>query len=169
MREHMPAKRYIRVRIWALILAGAAALPTLSPAQYVEPLSAFPQSLLTIRTAAGKAINFKIWTADTPRREEQGLMFVHSLDDHAGMLFVFPENKRVMMWMKNTYISLDLLFMNAQGKIDYIAAKATPLSLDIIGPPGPEFAVLELNGGATERFGIKIGDLVKHSSLNSPK
>lgn len=130
-----------------------------------EPLSAFPQSLLAIRTTDGKVVNFKVWTADTPRREQQGLMFIRELDPHAGMLFVFPENRRVTMWMKNTYIPLDLLFMNAQGKIEYIAANATPLSLDIIGPPGPEFAVLELNGGAAERFGIAVGDLVLHSSF----
>jgi uncharacterized membrane protein (UPF0127 family) len=131
-----------------------------------EPLSAFPQSLLAIRTAAGKVINFKIWTADTPRREQQGLMFIRELDPHAGMLFVFPENRRVSMWMKNTYIPLDLLFMNAHGRIEYIAANATPLSLNIIGPPGPEFAVLELNGGAAQRFGIAVGDLVLHSSFH---
>jgi uncharacterized membrane protein (UPF0127 family) len=146
------------------IVAGIAAA-TQARAQYVEPLSAFPQSLLSIRTAGGKVVNFKVWTADTPPREEQGLMFIHQMDEHAGMLFVFPENKRVTMWMKNTYISLDLLFMNRSGKIDYIAARATPLSLDVIGPPGSEFAVLELNGGAAARLGIKIGDTVLHSAF----
>jgi uncharacterized membrane protein (UPF0127 family) len=150
---------------WMLAVLAAAAP---ARAQYVEPLSAFPQSVLAIRTADGKVINFKIWTADTPRREEQGLMFVREMDEHAGMLFLFPENKRVTMWMKNTYISLDLLFMNRQGKIDYVAARATPLSEDIIGPPGPEFAVLELNGGAAARLGIAVGDLVLHQSFKRP-
>ena len=55
-------------------------------------------------------------------------MFIRDMDEHAGMLFMFPQNQRVSMWMKNTYISLDLLFLNAHGKIDYIAAGATPLS-----------------------------------------
>jgi uncharacterized protein len=130
-----------------------------------EPLSAFPQSLLAIKTGAGKVINFKIWTADTRQREEQGLMFIHDMDEHAGMLFMFPENQPVTMWMKNTYISLDLLFLNAQGKIDYIAASATPLSTTIIGPPAPEYAVLELKGGASERLGIKLGDVVLHKNF----
>ncbi|MEA3137954.1 MAG: uncharacterized protein QOK23_123 [Gammaproteobacteria bacterium] len=132
-----------------------------------EPLSAFPQSLLAVRTAAGKVVNFKIWMADSPRREEQGLMFVREMDEHAGMLFMFPENHRVSMWMKNTYISLDLVFLNAKGKIDYIAANATPKSETIIGPPTPEYAVLELNGGACGRFGIKVGDLVLHKNFKN--
>jgi uncharacterized protein len=133
-----------------------------------EPLSAFPQSLLAIKTRAGKVINFKIWTADTRQREEQGLMFIHDMDEHAGMLFMFPENQPVTMWMKNTYISLDLLFLNAQGKIDYIAASATPLSTNYIGPPTPEYAVLELKGGACDRFGIKVGDVVVHKNFKNP-
>jgi len=134
-----------------------------------EPLAAFPQSLLAVRTAAGKVINFKIWSADNPRREEQGLMFVHDMDEHAGMLFLFPGNQRPMMWMKNTYIPLDLLFIDDQGRIGYIAAQATPLSLSIIQSPKPTFAVLELKGGASELFGIKVGDSALHPSLHKVK
>jgi uncharacterized membrane protein (UPF0127 family) len=145
-----------------LLIAASAALGQSAPP---EPLSAFPQSLLAIRTSAGKVVNFKIWEADTPKREEQGMMFIREMDEHTGMLFMFPENKPVSMWMKNTYVSLDLLFMNAQGKIDYIAEKATPRSETIIGPPTPEFAVLELKGGACERFGIKVGDKVLHKNF----
>jgi uncharacterized membrane protein (UPF0127 family) len=131
-----------------------------------EPLSAFPQSLLAIRTIAGKVINFKIWTADNPRREEQGLMFVHEMDEHAGMLFVFPGNREPTMWMKNTYISLDLLFINEHGQIEYIASQAKPLSLSIIQSPKPSLAVLELKGGACDLFGIKVGDSVVHPSFH---
>jgi uncharacterized membrane protein (UPF0127 family) len=134
-----------------------------------EPLSAFPQSLLAVRTTAGKVLNFKIWNADSPRRQEQGLMFVHDMDEHAGMLFVFTGNQQPMMWMKNTYISLDLLFINEHGLIEYIAAKATPLSLSVIQSPKPSLAVLELKGGASEVLGIKIGDSVVHSSFHNAK
>jgi uncharacterized protein len=145
-----------------LLIAAGAALPQ---GAAPEPLSAFPQSLLAIRTASGKVVDFKIWEADTPRREEQGMMFIREMDEHTGMLFMFRENKQVIMWMKNTYISLDLVFLNAQGKIDYIAASATPQSEARIGPPTPEFAVLELKGGACERFGIKVGDKVLHKNF----
>ena len=145
-----------------LLIAASAALAQSAPP---EPLSAFPQSLLAIRTSAGKVVNFKIWEADTPKREEQGMMFIREMDEHTGMLFMFPENKPVSMWMKNTYVSLDLLFLNAQGKIDFIAEKATPRSEAIIGPPTPEFAVLELKGGACEHFGIQVGDKVLHKNF----
>ena len=138
-------------------------------AEKSEPLSAFPQSLLAIRTVAGKVINFKIWYADTPHRQEQGLMFVHEMDEHAGMLFLFPHDDQPQMWMKNTYIPLDLVFIDEHGRIAYIAARATPLSLNIIQSPKPSHAVLELLGGATERLGIGVGDTVVHESFYSTK
>jgi len=147
----------------SLLLAAAHAARAQSAAP--EPLSAFPQSLLAIRTGSGKVVNFKIWLADTKRREEQGMMFIREMDEHTGMLFMFPENKPVSMWMRNTYISLDLLFLDARGKIDYIAAQATPRSDTIIGPPTPEFAVLELKGGACSRLGISVGDVVLHKNF----
>jgi uncharacterized membrane protein (UPF0127 family) len=148
-----------------MLLSANAALPQ---AAAPEPLTAFPQSLLAIKSSTGKVVNFKIWTADTEQREQQGLMFIRDMDEHAGMLFMFPQNRPVSMWMKNTYISLDLLFLNARGKIDYIAAGATPLSEAIIGPPTPEYAVLELKGGACERLGIKVGDVVLHKNFKKP-
>jgi uncharacterized membrane protein (UPF0127 family) len=151
--------------VTAFLLGASAALPQVAAP---EPLSAFPQSLLAIRTGSGKVVNFKVWEADTPKREEQGMMFIREMDEHTGMLFMFPENRPVTMWMKNTYVSLDLLFLNAHGKIDYIAAHATPRSETIIGPPTPEFAVLELKGGACENFGIKIGDTVLHKNFKRP-
>jgi uncharacterized protein len=146
------------------MFAGSAAL---AQTETPEPLSAFPQSLLAIRTAAGSVVNFKIWTADTPRREQQGLMFVRAMDEHAGMLFVFPGMQRPTMWMKNTYIPLDLLFINEHGRIEYIAAQATPLSLAVIESPKPALAVLELKGGASDLLGIKVGDSVMHSSFHN--
>jgi uncharacterized protein len=150
--------------IGLLLAASSASAQEAAP----EPLSAFPQSLLAIRTGSGKVVNFKIWEADTPRREEQGLMFIREMDEHTGMLFMFPGNAPVVMWMKNTYVSLDLLFLDARGKIDYIASKATPLSEARIGPPRPEFAVLELKGGVCDKFGITVGDRVLHKNFKKP-
>jgi uncharacterized protein len=147
-----------------LFIASGAVLAQSAPP---EPLSAFPQSMLAIKTANGKVVNFKIWLADTKQREEQGMMFVREMDVHTGMLFMFPENQPVSMWMRNTYVSLDLLFLDAHGKIDTIAASAAPLSDAIIGPKRPEYAVLELKGGACEHFGIKVGDTVIHSSFRN--
>src|SRR6266704_2642139 len=109
-----------RARLWVKGLALTACVAVtlgaaLAQGSAPEPLSAFPQSVLAIRTASGHVLNFLIWSADRPSREEQGLMFVRDMDDHAGMLFVFPGDKRVSMWMKNTYMSLDMVFIAADG------------------------------------------------------
>jgi uncharacterized protein len=159
-----------RIRIAALlaIFAGALLLPATGNAD-TEPLFQFPQSTVSIHTAAGHVLNFRIWTADRPNRQEQGLMFVREMDDHAGMLFVFPASRQIAMWMKNTYISLDMLFLDSQGRIDYIAARTKPLTLDLIQAPRPVTAVLELKGGITERLGIHIGDTVLAQDPGRPK
>jgi uncharacterized protein len=143
-----------------LAVVAGALLPTGIANADAEPLFQFPQSTLSIHTATGHTVKFTIWTADQPSRQEQGLMYVRDMDDHAGMLFLFPVSQRITMWMKNTYISLDMLFLDAQGRIDYIAARAKPLTLDLIQAPRPVAAVLELKGGVTERLGIHIGDTV---------
>ena len=165
MMEFWQKKLFAARSLLAACFLMAAANVALPQGTAPEPLSAFPQSLLAIRSSSGKVVNFKIWEADTQKREEQGMMFIREMDEHTGMLFMFPENHRVTMWMKNTYVSLDLLFLNAQGKIDSIAERATPKSETIIGPPTPEFAVLELKGGACESFGIKIGDRILHKNF----
>jgi uncharacterized protein len=134
-----------------------------------EPLSAFPKTQLAIRTASGQVVNFLVWIADSPSRSEQGLMFVRELDPHAGMLFEFSGRERVTMWMKNTYLSLDMLFIGPQGRIDYIAARTIPQSLDTISAPGLVSEVLELKGGMAEQLGIHIGDTVVHGKPVSPK
>jgi uncharacterized membrane protein (UPF0127 family) len=158
--------KFVAVRVlFAAAVFMAAANVAVPQDAAPEPLSSFPQSMLAIRTGSGNVVNFKIWEADTPKREEQGMMFIREMNEHTGMLFMFPENRRVTMWMKNTYVSLDLLFLNAQGKIDYIAARAAPQSEALIGPRTPEFAVLELKGGACDSFGIKIGDTVLHENF----
>jgi uncharacterized protein len=159
----------VKRSLWVMTALLLLALGFARAEPQVEPLSAFPQSLLAVRTAGGAVINFKIWTADTPARDEQGLMFQRSMDLHAGMLFVFPNNERISMWMKNTYIPLDMLFMNQHGIIEYIAANTTPFSETIISPTMPEYAVLELNGGACAQLGIKVGDSVLHSSFKLAK
>jgi hypothetical protein len=96
-------------------------------------------------------------------------MFVRAMDDHAGMLFVFPVSQRISMWMKDTYISLDMLFLDSQGRIDFIAARTKPLTLDLIQAPRPVTAVLELKGGITERLGIHVGDKVLAEGLGTVK
>ncbi|HOO50926.1 MAG TPA: DUF192 domain-containing protein [Alphaproteobacteria bacterium] len=88
----------------------------------------------------------------------KGLMFRTELDDFSGMLFVFPEDRQVAFWMKNTLIPLDMLFIDATGMIVHIHKMAKPKDLTKIPSPQPIRAVLEINGGMSEKLGILEGN-----------
>ena len=93
------------------------------------------------------ALMFTVEIADTEELRSRGLMFRQRLPEDRGMLFDFGEPRPVSMWMKNTYISLDMLFIREDGTIAYIAENTVPKSLDTIGVSEPVLAVLELAGG----------------------
>jgi uncharacterized membrane protein (UPF0127 family) len=120
-------------------------------------LETFGTSELTIQTAAGPQ-KFSIELALTDAQMEQGLMFRRSMAANAGMLFDFKRPTPISMWMKNTVIPLDMLFLNTSGKVIDIHERAVPQSTDIIASSVPAHYVIELNGGTVERLGIKIGD-----------
>ena len=143
----MPSRRHLL--IVALLLA---ALPAWA-------LETFSTSELTIQTAGGPQ-KFTIELALSPAQMEQGLMFRRSLAPDAGMLFDFRAPTTVTMWMKNTVIPLDMLFLNPQGRIIDIHQRAVPYSTDVIAAKAPARYVIELNGGTVERLGIKAGDQV---------
>ena len=137
-----------------------------APAAFaLESLSSFPHSALEIKTQAGTQ-HFDIWVADTPQRSEQGLMFVRSLPAASGMLFPLERPGVMRMWMKNTLIPLDMLFIDVRGEIIFIQHNATPKSEAIITTPAmvvtPVKAVLELAGGECDRRHIEQGDWVIH-------
>jgi uncharacterized membrane protein (UPF0127 family) len=92
----------------------------------------------------------------------QGLMFRRSMPADQGMLFDFGRVEPVSMWMQNTYLSLDMLFIRPEGTIARIAANTEPLSTRTISSGEPVLAVLELNAGTAARLGIKAGDRVEH-------
>ncbi len=119
----------------------------------IEPLS--------ITTETDVAL-FTVEIADTEDLRARGLMFRQRLPEENGMLFDFGQPRQVTMWMKNTYISLDMLFIRADGTIAYIAENTTPKSLDTIGVQEPVLAVLELAGGTAKKKGIRAGDVVVH-------
>jgi len=121
---------------------------------------------LTVVSASGRHA-FRVEVAISPEAQAQGLMFRRSLDADAGMLFVYPVAHRITMWMKNTYIPLDMLFIDDAGKISHIVERTVPLSLAIIRSRDPARAVLELNGGTAARLGIKKGDRVLSQRLGA--
>lgn len=94
----------------------------------------------------------------TPKDREVGLMNRSEMPADQGMLFRFDETRNVAMWMKNTLIPLDMLFIDDAGKVVTIKTNAQPLSLDVIPSGQPVRYVLELNGGAAARYGVAIGD-----------
>jgi len=131
----------------------------------IEDLDAFPSANLEIKEGKKVKHVFKVWLADTPQRQAQGLMFVRSLPDLRGMLFTYPQPKAISMWMKNTYIPLDMVFIDDHGRIQQVVEQATPHSLDLIRSDQPALAVLEIAGGEAKRLGIHAGQHVIHPAL----
>ena len=148
-----------------LASAALAVCLCLSSAAFAQ--EKFDTQPLTIVTKGGKNHTFTVELAVTPRQREQGLMNRQEMADDKGMLFAFGETRQVYMWMKNTYIPLDMLFIGKDGKIRTIRQNAEPLSEAIIDSGGPIDYVLELNGGTAKRLGIRAGNRVRNELMDS--
>ncbi|WP_092041363.1 DUF192 domain-containing protein [Methylobacterium pseudosasicola] len=146
--------------IAGLILTAPATLLPVS-AQSAARESAAKTEPLTIVTKAGaKRFDVEVMRDDAGR--SRGLMFRrHMAADH-GMLFDFERTEPVTMWMKNTYLPLDMVFIRPDGVVSRIAADTEPLSTAIIASGSPVSAVLELNAGTAAKLGIQAGDKVEH-------
>ena len=122
---------------------------------------------LTIETSNG-AHKFSVEVVDTDGARAKGLMFRRSLPQDRGMLFLYDRPEPIGMWMRNTYISLDMLFLTADGKIHKIARSTEPFSDTVIQSDGPVSAVLEVNAGTADRLGVKVGERVCHAFFKPP-
>src|SRR6476620_2166435 len=109
---------------------------------------------------------FSVEMATTEQEKETGLMYRKELPDGKGMLFDFSPEQQVSMWMKNTYIPLDMIFIRADGRILRIAENTEPLSTKIIPSGGPAKGVLEVIAGTAKKYGIAPGDRVAHPLFN---
>ncbi len=139
------------------IFAATAALVLLVQLSFAQ-LATAPLSIITDEATHA----FKVEIADTPEAIRQGMMFRESMAPDAGMLFDFGEVRDVSMWMKNTLISLDMLFIDADGQVIAIAHNAVPGSTRSLGPGVPVRAVLEIPGGRARELSIQPGDMVQH-------
>jgi uncharacterized protein len=128
----------------------------------------FSKSSLSIQTE-DKIHKFSIEVAQTDRQQRQGLMFRRQLAADAGMLFIYSAPQVLTMWMKNTYLPLDMLFIAPDGRIVQIVKRTVPGSLQVISSGESAIAVLEVNGGTTSRLKIKKGDWVKHAAFGAAK
>lgn len=131
--------------------------PALVPAQDLPPLEeAFDQGVLVI-DGASACHRFDVYLALTRSQQRRGLMFVREMAPTVGMLFVYREPAYLSMWMKNTFIPLDMLFVRADGSVASIAEHTEPQSERSIGTDELVRYVLELNAGTTSRLGIVPG------------
>ncbi|HJU15552.1 MAG TPA: DUF192 domain-containing protein [Stellaceae bacterium] len=143
-------------RAAVLVLAVLAAGPA---GRAVAAEMSFASAPLVIVTATGRH-RFRVEVAKTPAQMEQGLMFRRRLAPDSGMLFEFDAPTVARMWMHNTLIPLDMLFVDGSGRIVNIAANATPMSDAVIAAAAPVRAVVELPGGTAARLDAKPGDRV---------
>ncbi len=165
----VPVRGRLGVIDWAIMrrlnLANFAAIFTTTlvlvgvMSHCASALETFPTASLAIATQDGLH-EFTVEVATTSPQHAQGLMFRRKMAAGAGMVFVYQEVQRISMWMKNTLIPLDMVFIGDSGKIIKIAERTTPMSQEIIASGGPVKSVLELNGGTASRLGIRPGDRV---------
>ncbi len=116
--------------------------------------AAFDKDLLVISASEHACYVFDVYVAMSREQHSRGLMYVRYMPDFTGMLFVYRQSRVLSMWMKNTYIPLDILFIRADGSIANIETHTEPLSLKSISAIEPLNFALELNAGVTERLGI---------------
>jgi len=154
------ARNYL-VTLFLIALLPAGSFADTADAFAAPTLAAFPKSIIEIATPDAKVQRFNVWVADTDPHREQGLMFVKAMAEDSGMLFVYTQPRQISMWMKNTLIPLDMLFVDAHGRVDQIIANARPLSLNILSSQKPVQWVIELNGGLAAAHGINVGARVR--------
>ncbi len=121
-------------------------------------LAGFEQAYLSVSASGNQCIELKVYLANTERQKGQGLMFVRKLSALEGMLFRYDQPSRITMWMKNTYVPLDMVFADATGTITGIANNTRPLSTQRITSPDDSIWVLEVNAGFSRKWRIKSGD-----------
>ena len=161
---HSSMKLLTRVIAAAVVAAPLATPVAAQEAHAPLDLATFPRTTLEIAHHGGdhaaQTYSFQVWVADTDARAQQGLMFVSDLPETMGMVFPIQPPRVENMWMKNTYIELDMLFIDAHGRVNKIIQRAQPLSLQTLSSDTPVAAVLELKGGQAAKLGLQSGDTV---------
>lgn len=148
--------------LFAALLLFAAAVPGSA-----QMLQRFDTDELAIRTREGEVHAFTVEMATTPKQQAQGLMYRREMDADHGMLFLYPRAADHAMWMKNTYIPLDMLFIKPDGRVAHVAERTVPHSLRAVSSGERVQAVLELRGGTAERLGIDAGATVLHPAFGT--
>lgn len=124
----------------------------------------FETGEVVIETRAGSHV-IAVEIARSSEERAQGLMGREDLEPGNGMLFIYPGEGPVSMWMRNTYISLDMIFIRGDGTVAAIETDTLPLSTGMISPGIPVHAVLELRAGSAQQMGLQVGDVVRHETF----
>lgn len=150
----------------AVLIGSVALLVGRQTSGQGQKLQTFEKNNLAIKTKSGRH-EFRIEVARRPRQQAQGLMFRRRMAADAGMLFLYRNSQPASMWMKNTFIPLDLLYIDRTGKIVGFHQRAVPQSLEVITSKQPVSAVLEVNAGTVSRLQIAVGDQVLHRAFQA--
>ena len=132
-----------------------------------SPAIAGDDDAVVIATRDGP-VQFSVEVAVTPQERAVGLMHRRELAADRGMIFDFGAEQNVLMWMRNTYLPLDMLFIDSGGAIRHIAKRTTPLSERTISSQYPVRYVFEINGGLADKLKISVGDTVSGAGLALP-
>ena len=143
----------------------AVALTALTAAAHgveeCQPAPERPREKLQVVTASGPH-PFRVEVARTTEQRAKGLMCRKTMARDQGMLFTFDGETPIYMWMKNTFLPLDMVFVSRKGVVTAVAANTTPFSQELISSGGPAYAVIELNAGVASEVGIAEGARVEH-------
>ena len=121
---------------------------------------------LTIRTADGREINYQVEIANTDASRRRGLMYRKEMPSNHGMLLDFGAPSKVSIWMKNTFLPLDIIYIDEDGVIAKIVTGATPMTTALMNSDTRVRAVLELNAGQVDYHGVAAGDMVEHPAFS---
>lgn len=159
------------IRICALaviiaIVAGFAPAHAQRAAEdATEETAATAPRIVEILTADGRRLRFDVAVADRAETRQRGLMFVEEMAPNAGMLFIFEDERQRAFWMRNTYIPLDIIYFDAEGRFVSVAAQAVPFDETSLPSAGPAQYVLEINGGWAAFLQIGPGSVLRSDAL----
>lgn len=137
-----------------LLGLGSGRAPSLEPSHLV---TGFPRSQAVLETAGPRCLLVNVYIASSAEQRIQGLMFVEALPEFEGMYFGYNSPVEISMWMKNTLLSLDMLFIREDRTVGRVARDTRPLSTERISSGGPVVGVLELNAGFARRWRVEPG------------
>ena len=157
----------MKSRLLSAFVLALTAIAMVVPTSAQIKLQRFERDVLSIETADGRLHRLEVELAVTGEQHAQGLMYRRSLAEDAGMLFLYRGAGMLSMWMKNTSVPLDMMFIAPDGRIVDIAERTVPYSLETVSSRFAASAVLEVNGGTVSRLGVQPGDRVLHRAFGS--